>query len=208
MQEEKEITIQNVINKRKEHTRKVDSKRIMKAYQYAKNNNGDKCRRSGEPYIIHPLTMACNALSIGIKEDNIIATILLHDVCEDCGISLEELPVNDIVRRGVELMTFRVMEGETKEIARNRYYNELLENREASITKLIDRCHNVSCMAGAFSKEKLKAYIEETRQYILPLLRKVKQKYPEEANALFVLKYHIVSVVDSIDATIQIYEKN
>ena len=165
-------------------------------------------RKGGEPYIIHPLTMACNALSIGIKEDNIIATILLHDVCEDCGISLEELPVNDIVRRGVELMTFRVMEGETKEIARNRYYNELLENREASITKLIDRCHNVSCMAGAFSKEKLKAYIEETRQYILPLLRKVKQKYPEEANALFVLKYHIVSVVDSIDATIQIYEKN
>ena len=180
----------------------------LKALSFAREKHEGQMRKGGEPYIIHPLTMACNALSIGIKEDNIIATILLHDVCEDCGISLEELPVNDIVRRGVELMTFRVMEGETKEIARNRYYNELLENREASITKLIDRCHNVSCMAGAFSKEKLKAYIEETRQYILPLLRKVKQKYPEEANALFVLKYHIVSVVDSIDATIQIYEKN
>lgn len=180
----------------------------LKALSFAREKHEGQMRKGEEPYIIHPLTMACNALSIGIKEDNIIATILLHDVCEDCGISLEELPVNDIVRRGVELMTFRVMEGETKEIARNRYYNELLENREASITKLIDRCHNVSCMAGAFSKEKLKAYIEETRQYILPLLRKVKQKYPEEANALFVLKYHIVSVVDSIDATIQIYEKN
>ena len=127
----------------------------LKALSFAREKHEGQMRKGGEPYIIHPLTMACNALSIGIKEDNIIATILLHDVCEDCGISLEELPVNDIVRRGVELMTFRVMEGETKEIAKNRYYNELLENREASITKLIDRCHNVSCMAGAFSKEKL-----------------------------------------------------
>ena len=74
------------------------------------------------------------------------------------------------------------------------------------MTKLIDRCHNVSSMAGTFSVEKLKSYIEETRQYVLPLLRKVKNKYPEDANVLFALKYHIVSVVDSIDATIQVFE--
>ena len=55
--------------------------------------------------------------------------------------------------------------------------------------------------------EKLKAYIEETRQYVLPLLRKVKHLYPEESDILFVLKYHIVSVVDSIDATIQVFEQ-
>ena len=36
--------------------------------------------------------------------------------------------------------------------------------------KLIDRCHNVSSMAGTFSVEKLKSYIEETRHYVLPLL--------------------------------------
>lgn len=178
----------------------------LKALSFARDKHEGQIRKGGEPYIVHPLTMACNALSIGIKEDDIIATILLHDVCEDCNIRFEELPVNETVRRGVALLTFRVMEGETKEIAKNRYYNEILESREAAITKLIDRCHNVSCMAGAFSKEKLKAYIEETRQYVLPLLRKVKQRYPDKADALFVLKYHIVSVVDSIDATIQIYE--
>ncbi len=179
----------------------------LKALSFARDKHEGQTRKGGEPYIVHPLTMACNALSIGIREDNIIATILLHDVCEDCGISLEELPVDDVVRRSVALMTFRVMEGETKEIAKNRYYNGILESREAAITKLVDRCHNVSCMAGTFSKEKLKAYIEETRQYVLPLLRKIKQRYPDEADALFVLKYHIVSVVDSIDAMIQIYEK-
>lgn len=105
-------------------------------------------------------------------------------------------------------MTFRIMEGETKEIAKNRYYNMLLQSREESLTKLIDRCHNVSSMAGTFSVTKLKAYIEETRQYVLPLLRKVKNQYPEESDILFVLKYHIVSVVDSIEATIQVYEQS
>ena len=41
----------------------------------------------------------------------------------------------------------------------------------------------------------------------LPLLRKVKNQYPEDSDILFVLKYHIVSVVDSIDATIQVFEQ-
>lgn len=182
-------------------------KDTLKALAFAREKHNGQFRKSGEPYIVHPLTMACNAVSIGIKEDAVIATILLHDVCEDCGVSNGELPVSDTVRRAVDLMTFRVMEGETKEIAKNRYYNMLLQSREACMTKLIDRCHNVSSMAGTFSVDKLKAYIEETRHYVLPLLRKVKNQYPEDSDILYVLKYHIVSVVDSIDATIQMFEQ-
>ena len=51
-------------------------------------------RKSGEPYIVHPLTMACNALALGIRDDKVVATILLHDVCEDCDVSLKELPIS------------------------------------------------------------------------------------------------------------------
>ena len=182
-------------------------KDTLKALSFAREKHKEQFRKSGEPYIVHPLTMACNAVSMGIKEDAVIATILLHDVCEDCGVSVGELPVSDTVKHAVDLMTFRVMEGETKEIAKNRYYNMLLSSREACMTKLIDRCHNVSSMAGTFSVQKLKSYIEETRQYVLPLLRKVKNQYPEDSEILFVLKYHIVSVVDSIDATIQVFER-
>jgi len=182
-------------------------KDTLKALAFAREKHKNQFRKSGEPYIIHPLMMACNAVSMGIREDAVVATILLHDVCEDCGVAVHELPVSDTVRHAVDLMTFRVMEGETKEIAKNRYYNMLLQSREASLTKLIDRCHNVSSMAGTFSVEKLKAYIEETRHYVLPLLRKVKNEYPEESDILFVLKYHIVSVVDSIEATIQVFEQ-
>lgn len=182
-------------------------KETLKALAFAREKHDGQFRKSGEPYIVHPLMMACNAVSMGIKEDTIVATILLHDVCEDCGVGIAELPVSDTVKHAVDLMTFRVMEGETKEIAKNRYYNMLLENRAAAMTKLIDRCHNVSSMAGTFSVEKLKAYIEETRHYVLPLLRKVKNQYPEESDILFVLKYHIVSVVDSIEATMQVFEQ-
>ena len=179
----------------------------LKALSYAREKHQGQFRKSGDPYIVHPLTMACDALSMGIKDDNTIATILLHDVCEDCGVSLKELPINDDVRRGVQLMTFTVLDGETKEDAKKRYYSMLIQSKEAVITKLIDRCHNVSSMAGAFSIEKLKSYIAEIRIYVFPLLRQAKDHYPEESDRLFTLKYHITSVVDAIDLTMQAYER-
>lgn len=183
----------------------ADMTQTLKALSFAREKHRGQLRKSGDPYIIHPLLMACNAVSMGIRDDATVATILLHDVCEDCGIGLQELPVSDRVRHAVDLMTFRVMEGETKEIAKNRYYNMLPQSREAALTKLIDRCHNVSSMAGTFSAEKLRAYMEETRHYVLPLLRRVKELYPEYSDILFVLKYHIISVVDSIEATMQVF---
>ncbi len=173
------------------------------ALSFARVQHRGQLRKSGEPYIVHPLTMACHALALGINEDNTVATILLHDVCEDCGVSLSALPVNETVRHAVDLMTFTVMEGETKESAKTRYYNLLATSREAAIAKLIDRCHNVSSMAGVFSVEKLRAYIIETRQYVLPLYRKVKDEFPADSDSLFVLKYHITSVVDAIDETLR-----
>ena len=182
-------------------------KETLKALSFAREKHKGQFRKSGEPYIIHPLMMACNAVSIGIREDSVVATILLHDVCEDCDIRVSELPVNDTIKQAVSLMTFHVMEGETKEIAKNRYYNMLLHSREATLTKLLDRCHNVSSMAGTFSVEKLESYIEETRQYVLPLMRRAKDAFPEDSNEFFVMKYHIVSVIDSIEAAMAVYEQ-
>lgn len=181
----------------------LEMEQTLRALAFARDKHKGQLRKSGDPYIVHPLTMACNALSLGIKDDNIIATILLHDVCEDCNTPLEELPVNDRIKRGVELMTFSVMDGETKDSAKIRYYNMLPSCKEAAYTKLIDRCHNVSTMAGAFSKEKLLSYIDETRRFVIPMIRKIKDKYPDDTDVLFVLKYHIISVVDAIDYTIQ-----
>lgn len=172
----------------------------LKALPFARNAHEGQYRKSGEPYFIHPLTMACDAISLGLFDDAVIATILLHDVCEDCGVNVTDLPVSEKVRRGVQFMTFEVLEGESKEMAKARYYNLMLQSREATITKIVDRCHNVSSMGGVFSNEKLVAYITETRVYVLPLIRKAKILYPEDANMMFALKFHINSVIDSIEA--------
>lgn len=179
------------VSRQMEHT--------LQALSFAWKMHSGQYRKSGEQYIIHPLTMACHALSLGMDDDTLISTILLHDVCEDCGVSSHELPVNHKVRHGVELMTFTVLEGETKDAAKRRYYDRLGENKTAAVTKLIDRCHNVSTMSGAFSKEKMKAYIEETREYVLPLLYKTRESYPDLAEVLFSIHYHITSVIDAAE---------
>jgi IS605 OrfB family transposase len=78
MQETKEITIQEIITKRKEHSRRVDSKLILKAYNYAVSHHGDQCRKSGEPYIIHPLNVAYILADIGL-DDSTICNVVGHD---------------------------------------------------------------------------------------------------------------------------------
>ena len=87
----------------------------LKALAFAREKHEGQMRKSGDPYISHPLTMACNAVGMGICDDVTVAAILLHDVCEDCDVGLAELPFSDEVRHVVELMTFQIMEGETKE---------------------------------------------------------------------------------------------
>ena len=46
-------------------------KDTLKALAFAREKHKDQFRKSGEPYIVHPLTMACNAVSMGIKEDSV-----------------------------------------------------------------------------------------------------------------------------------------
>lgn len=186
----------------------------IKALNYARKLHMGQTRKSGEPYIIHPLTMACHAVALGIDEDEVIATILLHDVVEDCGVSVNDLPCNDKVKEAVELLTFRKPslylerdgEGPTILVVKTAYYNDIAKNRIASLGKIFDRCHNVSSMAGTFTKEKLLEYIDETDMFVLPLLRETKNNYPEYGNVLFDLKYHIISVLDAINGTMRTFD--
>lgn len=157
-------------------------------------------RSEGIPYIVHPMTMAYHAISLGITEDDLVAVILLHDVCEDCPVEPGELPVHDRIRKGVDCMTFRQKEKEEKTDALEWYYQRMRESREACVTKLFDRCHNISSMSKAFSGEKIRSYIEETKRYVYPLFAYVKKMYPEFIPVAFVLEYHMKSVIDAIEA--------
>lgn len=170
----------------------------LTALVLARTAHKDQKRKSGEPYFVHPLTVACHALSLGIEEDAVIAAALLHDVVEDCDIKLETLNVSADTKDAVRRLTH--VKGEPLE----PYYREIGENRVASLVKLLDRCDNVSTMAGVFSVEKVHQYIAETREYVLPLLRKTKDQWPEDSNALFVLKYHIMSVIDGLEKCLNV----
>ena len=78
--ENKEITIQDVINKRKEHSRRVDTKLIMKAYNLANEKHKDQKRSSGEPYIIHPLNVAYILADIGLDADMVAGVTKLSNI--------------------------------------------------------------------------------------------------------------------------------
>jgi transcriptional regulator with XRE-family HTH domain len=177
----------------------------LRALPFARDCHKGQVRKGqdGVPYIVHPLNMACHALSLGITDDNIVAAALLHDVCEDCGVLSEDLPVNETVRSLVAALTKTVHEGESREQATARYYGSLKGNTGAELVKLLDRCNNVSFMAYSFSREKLQEYITETRKYILPLIEDVKKNSPEYGSQLFLLKYHICSVIGSIEASLE-----
>lgn len=173
----------------------------MKALPYACKMHEGQFRKGVKqiPYICHPLTLACHAIAFGIKNDDIIAACLLHDVCEDCGVAPSQLPVGERTKNIVSLLTFRKEGFASKADAKEIYFNNLKEDTGACLVKLMDRCNNVSEMAHAFSETKLVEYIDETRTYILPLadyMSEVRVPYSEQ---VFALKYHIVSVIDTIE---------
>ena len=90
MMELQKRTIQDIISKKKEISRKVDSKFIMKAYNYALEKHKDQKRNSGEPYIIHPVQVAYTLAEMGLDEQT-IAAALLHDVVEDTDATNEDI---------------------------------------------------------------------------------------------------------------------
>ena len=165
-----------------------------KVLPYARELHEGQTRRGKDkvPYIYHPLLVACHALALGLDDDDMISTALLHDVCEDCGIVVEELSVNRKVKEAVSLLT------KNDSINMEQYYQRISENPIAAMIKLLDRCSNVSGMAMGFSKMGLVKYIKETEQFVYPLLQKVKCEFPEYSNQIFLIKYHITSVIEAI----------
>ena len=150
------------------------------------------------PYITHPLLMACHAHALRIREDSILAAILLHDVCEECGITPDVLPVSDEAADAVALLTYKEGPAVDGKAAKKAYYDGIVQNRIATIVKVLDRCNNVSTMAGSFPEEKLAAYIKETEEYVMPLLEHARHTIPEYADAFFIIRYHMNSVLESL----------
>ncbi len=70
--------------------RDFDMEKIDAAYQFALKSHGDQKRRSGVPYILHPVSVAYILVELGMDTESIVAS-LLHDVVEDTPVGLEEI---------------------------------------------------------------------------------------------------------------------
>ena len=198
-------SVENMYRKIRGFAEDDQLEQTLKAADYAVRMHEGQLRKTSRftddhiPYIIHPFIMACHAHALGIRDDNVLASALLHDVCEDCGVMPEDLPFSSEVREAVRLLT-RSKNETAKE--RSEYYERIAGNETAAIVKVLDRCNNVSTMMLSFPEEKLISYIEETETYILPLLDHIKHAYPSYYDAVFVIKYQILAVTESCKAAL------
>jgi|UniRef100_UPI003FEDFFF5 guanosine-3',5'-bis(diphosphate) 3'-pyrophosphohydrolase len=204
MSEVQNKSIEDIISLVKQKKRWADTKLIVKAYNYAKEKHGTQCRKSGEPYIIHPVQVAYILADIGLDEATICAA-LLHDVVEDTEVTHEDL-VRDF---GEEIAT--MVAGVTK-LGELRYQASTEERQVENyrkmflamgkdirviIIKLADRLHNLRTLKY-LRRDRQIANAKETMELYAPLANRLgiyslkweledlafKYLYPEEYREL------------------------
>ena len=168
----------------------------LKAIDFAIDAHKDqKRKKSNVPYIYHPLNMACHALSMGIKEDDVLSAILLHDVIEDCNKTLNDLPVSKSAKEIVKLVSHEKTNAEDREKIMTSYYKAIANNKKAALVKCIDRCNNLTTMSWGISRDRIYRMIIETEKYYPKLLKAIKSS-PEYNDAAWLLQYQIESMLD------------
>ena len=167
----------------------------LRALAYAREKHKGQFRKDGTPYIAHPLRMACYAAALGIKDDATMCTILLHDICEDCGVSYKELPFCERVKTGVKYVTVTKFDTDrTKDEIKRRYYSELIYSPEACITKGLDKFDNLTDMIFALSDDAIGKNTAETDVLLLAVLKKAKDEYPELSDMLFIIRTNLKAI--------------
>ena len=167
---------------------------IEKAYHLADDAHQGQKRKSGEPYIIHPLCVAIILAELEMDKETIIAG-LLHDVIEDCGKTTADLPVCDEAKEIVQLLSHPKTTDENRDEIMNVYYKNIAANPKAAVVMCIDRCSNLTTMSWGLSRDRIYRMIKETEQYF-PALIKVLKATTEYNNAAWLLQYQMESMLD------------
>lgn len=173
-----EHTIEEIVAKMKKNNKKTDIKLIMRAYNYAKENHGDQLRKSGEPYIIHPVQVAYTLAELEL-DDATICAALLHDVVEDTTVTHQDL-INEF---GTEIAD--MVEGVTKlsklnyesvEEAQVENYRKMFlamgKDIRVIMIKLADRLHNMRTLKY-LSRDRQIANAKETMDLYAPLANRL-----------------------------------
>lgn len=170
---------QELITKIKKYHPSEDFTLIDKAYKLADSAHGEQLRKSGEPYIIHPLEVAIILAELELDKESIVAGIL-HDVIEDT-----EYTFDDISREFSEEVA-ELVEGVTK-LSQIEYSNDkqdiqaenyrkmflaMAKDIRVILIKLADRLHNMRTLKF-MPEHKQKEKARETLNLYAPLANRL-----------------------------------
>ncbi len=177
--EEPEELYEELIDRIKKYHPSGDLGMIEKAYHIAREAHEGQLRKSGEPYIIHPLCVAIILADLEMDKETIVAGIL-HDVVEDTVMTREELSqdfseeVADLVD-GVTKLTQLSYDADKVELqAENlrKMFLAMAKDIRVIIIKLADRLHNMRTLQYMIP-EKQKEKARETMEIYAPLAQRL-----------------------------------
>ena len=156
---------------------------VKEAYEFAAKAHEGQLRKTGEPFLEHPLSVAMILAELHLDAET-LAAALLHDVPEDCGISLEEIGgkfgshVVKLVDGVTKLnkLANRARTGETKSKVQAENLRKMLiasaEDLRVVLIKLADRLHNMRTL-GVLPVERRRAIAQETMDIYAPLAHRL-----------------------------------
>lgn len=153
-------------------TKSVDKSRIIHAYRVAEGCHAGQVRKSGEPYITHPVAVATILAELGMDEDTIVGA-LLHDTVEDTDYTLGDLSrefgstVATLVDGVTKLDKVEYGEAAAAETVRKMVI-AMSKDIRVLLIKLADRLHNARTWKYV-SAEGARRKARETLEIYAPL---------------------------------------
>ena len=178
MSEVKDVTIDDVLEKMKKNNRKSDLKLIRRAYDFAKEKHGDQLRKSGEPYIIHPVQVAYILANLEL-DDATICAALLHDVAEDTDVTIQDLAkefspeIAEMVDGVTKLGNLKYTSAEEQQVENYRkMFLAMGKDIRVILIKLADRLHNMRTLKF-LRRDRQLAISKETQDLYAPLANRL-----------------------------------
>ena len=170
--------VDEVIDEVRRHHGHIDADTIRRAYAFAEEHHRGQLRRSGEPFISHPVGCARICAELGADTEAIQAA-LLHDTVEDTSATLDDVealfgPDVAALVDGVTKLTKIHFESQEEHQAEN--YRKLIVSMSSDIrvlvVKLADRLHNMRTLSY-MSKNKRIQKARETLDIYAPLAHRL-----------------------------------
>ena len=171
-------TIEEVLETVKKSNRRADLKLIKRAYEFAKDKHKDQLRRSGEPYIIHPIQVAYILSTLGLDHSTICAA-LLHDVIEDTDATLEDIAkefspeIAEMVDGVTKLSKLNYTSEQEQQVENYRkMFLAMGKDIRVILIKLADRLHNMRTLKY-LTRDRQIANARETMDLYAPLANRL-----------------------------------